>query len=69
MFDPDGRIDPDKLEVWMTRNLIDPKDPANLELMQRVTDATISQRPVRSADDDLGNDKVSSHLQQVKQFN
>ncbi len=42
MMDPDGRIDPAKLEVWMTRNLIDPKDPANLELMRRVTDASIS---------------------------
>jgi hypothetical protein len=51
VIDPDGRIDPDKLEVWMTRNLIDPKDPANVELMQRVTEANISQRTVANEDE------------------
>lgn len=35
----------------MTRNLIDPKDPANVELMQRVTEANISQRTVANEDE------------------
>ena len=43
VIESDGRIDPDKLEVWMTRNLIDPKDPENVELMQRVAEANIRQ--------------------------
>ena len=43
VIESDGRIDPDKLEVWMTRNLVDPKDPDNVELMQRVTEANIRQ--------------------------
>jgi hypothetical protein len=51
VIDPDGRIDPDKLEVWMTRNLIDPKDPANVELMQRVTEANITQRTSANEDE------------------
>ena len=43
VIESDGRIDPEKLEVWMTRNLVDPKDPDNVELMQRVTEANIRQ--------------------------
>ena len=51
MIESDGRIDPDKLEVWMTRNLIDPKDPENVELMQRVAEANIRQvRTFRRSD-------------------
>ena len=35
----DGQIDPNKLEEWMTKHQIDPNDPANVELMDRVTEA------------------------------
>ena len=36
IMDANGRIDATKLEEWMMRNEIDPKDPENRALMDRV---------------------------------
>jgi hypothetical protein len=35
VMDPDGRVDPAKLEDWITRARLDPNDPENEELLTR----------------------------------
>ena len=40
LLNADGQVDPVRLEEWMTKNMIDPNDPANVDLMERVTEAS-----------------------------
>ncbi len=40
VLDSGGSVDPDKLEEWMRSNNVDPNDPANAELMERLANAT-----------------------------
>ena len=39
LLDDSGVLDATRVEDWMRRNNIDPNDPANLDLMERVAEA------------------------------
>ncbi|XP_040568935.2 coiled-coil and C2 domain-containing protein 2A [Lepeophtheirus salmonis] len=43
IMDGDGYVDPTKLENWIHKSRIDPNDPSNADLMNRVSEATLKK--------------------------
>ncbi|CAB4064698.1 CC2D2A [Lepeophtheirus salmonis] len=65
IMDGDGYVDPTKLENWIHKSRIDPNDPSNADLMNRVSEATLKKNfsklylnDERHTFDDLKNQKV-----------
>lgn len=52
--DVNGRIESGKLDIWMTKNEIDPMDPKNQDLMDRVVEAAKSNLDRRDSNDRNG---------------